>query len=172
MRNISEDLLTKIIVEYLPDQPVNRLISKAIRNRLDDRYDEIVGIKNRRRAAVNLEAWIRLKTKNYPFPFTLAHSDFLKVNTKSVLRLLRYLNLRISSESAIQIPSETVKKIFNDVSTLEEYNQIARLIFGYTNFREMTRIVDPSILRQYKELLRRQWESKYNICYNAAYRSR
>lgn len=178
-RNIPEDLLSKIFVDYLPDQPGNRLISRRIRDQLDERYNELVGERHQGiavRGLVNLEALIRLKGRTLDrhrhLSVSLDNPVTSCVPIKLVLRLLKHSNYRIDAASSRRLPPPAVSAIFKDARCLEEYNEIAQLVFGYPNFRAMAGFVDPLIVHKFDEIMRRRLEGRNIICYSASYRGR
>ena len=174
--SLPEDLVYKILVEYLPDQPGNRLVCKRVRNGLDDKYDEIVKHK-RNRELINLEALISLKsgTGSLSLHDSITLLKCNNVNSRLVIRLMKENNWRLSPESARKLSTRDIKRIFSEArGSLDEYNRIARIVFNYRNFKNMAELsnrLDPQIIRDY-EILRIRREEMYFICYSIIHRSR
>ena len=140
-KRLPDDLKLNILIEYLPDQVENRLVSKRIKDRLDKKYDLITknvreGSENSREL-INLKAVIILKSGITSLdPIMTLKSE--KVNAKLVIRLMRELNLKVSSESSRRLSSEDMKRIFAEACTEpQDYDQVARIIFNYPDFRDM-----------------------------------
>lgn len=141
---LPDALKLKIIIEYLPDQVENRLVSKRIKGGLDKKYDLITkntsgGSKNSREL-INLKAVIILKSGVSSLdPIMTLKSE--NVNAKLVIRLIKELNLNLSSESSRRLSSEDLRRIFAEAcSDPQDYDQVARIVFNYPDFMEMVNV--------------------------------
>ena len=173
---LPEELTCKILVEYLPDQVGNRLLSKRIRNELDKKYDEITGQSSglrRKRGLINLEALVLLKTDTTSLdPIRMLKCE--NINIRVVIRLMKELKWRLPFELSHQLSLQDVQRIFFEgCNDPDEYNQVSRTIFNYHNFRTMLERcerLDPRIIREYERLLQIQKEEMYLITYSIIYR--
>ena len=138
---LPDELVCKILTEYLPDQPQNRLVSRRVRDEMDRVYDGIAGFSGRR-GLVNLEAVMKLRSRNTirdRIDYYLSDDD--RMVRRMAIRLIKELRLSCSIEVTTLIrllrEARTLKE-FNTILSISQYRnfEALRLTDGYRNLRE------------------------------------
>ena len=130
---LPEDLIFKILVEYLPDQPQNRLVSKRVRDGLDKNYKGISGnnkelwMKVKEKEMVNMNAMIKLKSGKF-------HGDlceYLRDDDLNIRRMAIKLIKELKYHFALEIP--VLIRLLMDSRSLDEFYTILS-ISNYDGF--------------------------------------
>lgn len=128
---LPEDLICHILVEYLPDQPQNRLISKRIRDDLDRKYNKISGCDNEngscRREMINMKAIIKLKSGHDHFDLC----EYLKSGDLMIRRMAVKLIKELKYSYQLEIP--VLIRLLLESRCIDEFYKILS-IAGYRNF--------------------------------------
>ena len=123
---LPDDLITRIIVDYLPDQIGNRLISKRIKFELDRKYKKICGLKEfypTDSKIILLEAQMRLKATDRSSRQRISFylSDPSVEVSRMCVKLMRSKNLVCS------ISAEVIMALLMRSSNLEEFKSILKI---------------------------------------------
>lgn len=129
---LPEDLVCHILVEYLTDQPQNRLVCRRVRDQLDRKYDGMLKSRGRRREIVNMEAVMRLKCEREYQDVRGYLSDGDKKIRRMAVRLVKSLRLTCPLEMGI------LARLLEDSRSLEEFNDRLRMV-SMRDFRALQR---------------------------------
>lgn len=126
---LPEDLICHILVDYLPDQLQNRLVSKRVRDGLDKKYNMISGCDTNglwRREMINMDAIIKLKAGGHFDLCEYLRSGDLRIRRMAV-KLIKELKYSYSLETPVLI------RLLLESRLIDEFYTILS-ISKYSNF--------------------------------------
>lgn len=120
---LPDELISYILVEFLGDEPQNRLVNRRIRRELDRKYSRISDNSiPLNRPLVNLNAVMRLKARDRQYERI---SDYLMCEDQIVRRmcvkLMSVMNLKCT------VNTRCVLRLFKDSETLKAFERVLKI---------------------------------------------
>lgn len=171
--SLPDDLVCHILVEYLADEPQNRLVCKKVRDELDKKYDGMLKSKSRREI-MNLEAVMRLKCEREYQDLRGYLSDGDERIRRMAVRLVKSLRLTLAMDDMMII----LARLLEDARSLGEFNERLRMV-NLRDFRALQRKAmyinfegKSTLVAKYCTLAREARISSSFISYYRAYSAR